>query len=91
MIQCVGLYHWENSIYIILELMDLGSMTDLCLEYNLCYSEEFVKYTLYKTAKGLLAMHNKNVLHRDIKSDNILHSSTGDIKLTDLGFSCFLS
>ena len=42
-------------------------------------------------ALGLSKMHRHNVLHRDIKSDNVLCSSDGDIKITDLGFSCFLS
>ena len=36
-------------------------------------------------------MHDHNVLHRDIKSDNILFSKSGEIKISDLGFACFLS
>ena len=66
-------------------------MTNIVLKGYQSYSEDFCRYTLYKVAKGLLAMHNKNVLHRDIKSDNVLYSADGAIKITDLGFSCFLS
>ena len=91
LIQCVDLYDYGKSIFIILELMDQGAMTDICIDYYKNYSEDFCRYSLYKAAKGLLAMHNKNVLHRDIKSDNILFSEDGQIKITDLGFSCFLS
>ena len=36
-------------------------------------------------------MHNYNVLHRDIKSENILSSSDGEIKIADLGLSKPLS
>ena len=71
--------------------MECGSMTDICIEDNDNYTELFCRYTLRKVAHGLNAMHNRNVLHRDIKSDNILYSANGDIKITDLGFSCFLS
>lgn len=35
-------------------------------------------------------MHVKNVLHRDIKSDNILYKKDGEIKIADLGLSVFL-
>ena len=42
-------------------------------------------------ALGLAKMHNNNVLHRDIKSENILTSSSGDIKITDLGLSKLLT
>ena len=35
-------------------------------------------------------MHRKNVLHRDIKSENILIRKNGDIKIADLGLSVFL-
>ncbi len=31
--------------------------------------------------EGLQSCHNKNILHRDIKLDNILLNSNGDIKV----------
>ena len=66
-------------------------MTDIvCNEYK-TYSEDFCRYSLYKVALGLSKMHARQVLHRDIKSDNILTSASGEIKITDLGFSVFLS
>ena len=49
--------------------MENGSMTSICKSiHGISYSEKFVKYTLYKVAKGLEKMHSMNVLHRDVKS-----------------------
>ena len=42
-------------------------------------------------AKGLAEMHKQGILHRDIKSDNILCNRSGDIKLADLDISVFLT
>ena len=35
-------------------------------------------------------MHENNVLHRDIKADNVLCRPDGTIKIADLGLSVFL-
>jgi p21-activated kinase 1 len=35
-----------------------------------------------ETAQGLQHLHKHGVIHRDIKSDNVLLSLTGDIKLS---------
>ena len=49
------------------------------------YSEDFVRYTLFKVAQGLFKMHQKNVCHRQVMTENVLSSSNGDIKLAALG------
>lgn len=66
-------------------------MTQIILDKNGTFSEDFCRWSLYQVALGLQAMHAKNVLHRDIKSDNILCRPNGDIKVADMGFSVFLS
>ena len=42
-------------------------------------------------AMGLKHMRENEVLHRDIKADNILCSEKGQVKLADLGFSVYLT
>ena len=91
LINCLEIYYFNRKVFIILEYMDQGALTDFVLRNQKNYSEDSVKYCLYKVAKGLDSLHSRNVLHRDIKSDNILYSADGQIKICDLGFSTFLS
>ena len=56
-IKCEEFYHFNNQMYIMLEYMDQGSMTDILSAQYETYSEEFCKYSLFKVATGLLKMH----------------------------------
>ena len=49
--------------------------------------EDLAKYLFGQIIKGLQYVHSKGVLHRDIKLDNILLTSEGDVKICDFGVS----
>jgi len=74
----------------LLDYMNGESLNKLVSSDRRNFSEKSCKYILYKVALGLNKMHANQVLHRDVKSDNILINDQGDIKIADLGTSVFL-
>lgn len=85
------IYEWEGQHFTILDYMDGKELTHVIREFHDQYSEKFIKYSIYMAARGLADMHEQDILHRDIKSDNILCSRNGDIKLADMDISVFLT
>ena len=71
--------------------MDGRELSHIIKKYHMTYDENFIKYSIYMAARGIADMHAKHILHRDIKSDNILCRKNGDIKIADLGLSVFLT
>jgi len=88
----------EESLWIVMEYMDKGSLAGLLqsrkrlIEHKGMRSmeESQIAYVLNEVLKGLNYMHEQDKMHRDIKSDNILLGSNGDVKISDFGGSAQL-
>ena len=48
-------------------------------------NENVAKYLFKQIIEGIGYIHSKNIVHRDIKLDNILLDNKGHIKIADFG------
>ena len=83
-------YEFRNRLWIFVELME-DAMTPIIANLKTIYSENVCAYILKQVLLGLKALHSKHVIHRDIKSDNILADAEGNVKLADFGYSAQLT
>lgn len=90
-LKCIDAYDFKEKLWIILEFMNFGALTDLLEEMKGKLDENLCAYLLRRTLEGLNYLHSRGIVHRDIKSDNILINSEGDIKLADFGYATQLT
>lgn len=68
-----------------MEYMDAGKLTDLLVQSALQEAE--IAAVCKELLQSLKYMHDNNIIHRDIKSDNILFDSQGNVKIADFGMA----
>jgi mitogen-activated protein kinase 1/3 len=74
-----------EDIYFVTDLME----TDL---HRVIYSSqplssEHTQYFMYQLVRGMFFMHSANVMHRDLKPNNILLNKDCKLKICDLGLA----
>ncbi|OMJ72371.1 hypothetical protein SteCoe_29209 [Stentor coeruleus] len=82
-------YENDEKLWIVTELMKCN-LTRI-IDKKKPMPEKVIAYILKEVLKGLISMHVKHRIHRDIKSDNILVSIDGSVKLGDFGYATQLT
>ena len=76
----------HGQFYLVMELVDHGSLDDL-IEQKSSLPEELVLEAGIQVAKGLRAAYGKRLIHRDVKPANILFADEHMAKIGDFGLA----
>ncbi|KAF7326905.1 Non-specific serine/threonine protein kinase [Mycena venus] len=79
-----------TEVWIVMEHMEgVALLTDIIA--NNTMEEDQISRICLETCKGLAHLHSLSIIHRDIKSDNVLVDVQGRVKITDFSFSAKLT
>lgn len=83
-------YHYGESngdYYIVMEYVDGGSLRQRLIPNKPC-ALDFIRLVIGQTCEALAFSHNHNVIHRDVKPENILLAAHGGgVKVADFGIA----
>ncbi|MDR1670424.1 MAG: protein kinase [Spiroplasmataceae bacterium] len=78
----------DNNVYLVMEYAEQGSLADFIKSNkNKDHDWNLNRKFINDTIKGLKYLHNEGIIHRDLKSLNVLLSSDHTAKLADFGLA----
>jgi serine/threonine protein kinase len=78
------------DMYIVTEFMHRGSVSDLLHNKNLVIEYEHVRNISLDCCRGMAYLHRNDVIHRDLKTPNLLVDNNWKVKVSDFGLSRFV-
>ena len=85
-VQLYETFETSKHILFVIELCGGGDLLNYVWK-RWWLKEQQAKYFFNQIILGIQYIHSKNIIHRDIKLDNILLNNSGDIKIGDFGVS----
>ncbi|KAJ2691435.1 rim15, signal transduction response regulator [Coemansia sp. RSA 1285] len=76
----------RTNLYLVMEYLNGGDCASLLKSIG-TLPEDWARQYLAEVVLGIQDLHARDVVHRDLKPDNLLIDSEGHLKLTDFGLS----
>jgi len=85
-VQYLGTSCDDSHLNIFLEYVPGGSIAGMLKQYN-TFREPLIRNFVRQILEGLAYLHDRNIIHRDIKGANVLVDNKGGVKISDFGIS----
>ncbi|MDP2437214.1 MAG: protein kinase [archaeon] len=76
-----------ETLNIIMEFIEGGSLLDVIKKFGGSVPETLLRSYVAQMLSGLAYLHQKGVVHRDIKAANLLITKAGQVKMADFGIA----
>ena len=82
-------FQTDERLYFVMPFIEGGELYKIFAEKKR-FTEVDVKFYICQIVMGLGKLHEQNIMHRDIKLENIMMCSDGYLKLIDFGLAHML-
>ena len=82
---------FNNKVFMLIEIAEIGDMLTYLQKTDGAVNEDECKYWMKQLCDAIAYLHERNIIHRDLKLENLLIDSKRRLKLCDFGFAKELS
>lgn len=86
LVNLLEVFRRKRKLHLVFEFIDHTLLDDLDANAS-GLDETYIKKITWQVLRGIEFCHANNIIHRDVKPENILVSKDGIIKLCDFGFA----
>ncbi|KAL9972819.1 hypothetical protein ACROYT_G019198 [Oculina patagonica] len=86
LVNLIEVFRRKKRLFLVFEFVD-HTVLDELERYPNGLDENTVRKVLWQVLRAIEFCHNHNIIHRDVKPENILVSKSGVVKLCDFGFA----
>eukprot|EP00744_Colponema_vietnamica_P004375 GILI01006547.1.p1 GENE.GILI01006547.1~~GILI01006547.1.p1 ORF type:complete len:838 (-),score=118.97 GILI01006547.1:321-2834(-) len=85
-VRLIQILQTSDAFYFVMELAEGGELFDMVISSSK-FTESMARKYFQQLISALHYCHGNDVIHRDLKAENLLLSRTGQLKVCDFGFS----